>query len=288
MPESIMKEIIEQYRLFVSGEVKSGTGTVHSYIRAMKIVDEVLRTQTNVLKDGESLWEVRNEGRLQDILTLIKQEKAKPEYGIFKVEKSVSYIKKNFCSSAVRMYREFVLSRDVTQEIFDETATMTDGVSVENVAIKRLKVNERKLLDAFDNKKEGKERVQVVMARVNQNLFRKFVLANFQGRCCLTGLDIPDILRASHIVAWKEDGRNRLNPENGLCLSATYDAAFDRHLISFDEDYRLIVSKRIKDFYTNASVQAYFQKLEGCKLETPVKFLPSQTFLENHRALLKK
>ena len=67
----------------------------------------------------------------------------------------------------------------------------------------------------------------------------------------------PDIRRASHISEWAEGEANRLNPENGLCLSATYDAAFDRHLISFDEHYRLIVSKAIKDQYTDAAAKSY-------------------------------
>lgn len=118
-------------------------------------------------------------------------------------------------------------------------------------------------------------------------MFRKYVLANSQRRYCLTGLAIPEVLRASHISAWSDDEKNRLNPENGLCLSATYDAAFDRHLISFDKDYRMIVSKRIKDFYTNDAALEYFQKREGQKITTPIKFLPSQVFLEKHRALLK-
>lgn len=282
-----MKEMINQYKSFLSTVVNQNTGTIHSYIRAMRIVDEVLRTQTDVLNEGESLWGIRNETRLGEILMLIKQERAKPEFGIFKVEKSVSYIKKNFCSAAVRMFREFILSGDVTQEIFDETASIFDGTKVEKTAIKKLKVSEQKILEAFDNKKEGKERAQVVMARVNQGLFRKYVLANFQCQCCITGLDMPEVLRASHIVAWKKDGTNRINPENGLCLSATYDAAFDRHLISFDKDYRMIVSKRIKDFYTNDAALEYFQKREGQKITTPIKFLPSQVFLEKHRALLK-
>ena len=60
------------------------------------------------------------------------------------------------------------------------------------------------------------------------------------------GFSLADILRASHISPWAEDEKNRINPENGMCLSATYDAAFDRHLISFDEHYRLVVSKDIK------------------------------------------
>ena len=86
--------------------------------------------------------------------------------------------------------------------------------------------------------------------------------------------------------AWAEDEKNRLNPENGLCLSATYDAAFDRHLISFDEHYRLIVSKAIKDHYPDAVAKSYFIKLEGQKMSLPAKFLPSQALLGKHRDLL--
>lgn len=83
-----------------------------------------------------------------------------------------------------------------------------------------------------------------------------------------------------------EDEKNRLNSENGLCLSTTCDAAFDRHLISFDEHYRLIVSKVIKDHYTDAAAKSYFIKREGQKMSFPAKFLPSQMLLEKHRDLL--
>lgn len=65
------------------------------------------------------------------------------------------------------------------------------------------------------------------------------------------------ILKWHYPHAWAEDEANSLNLENGLCLSATYDAAFDRHLISFDENYRLIVSKAIKDHYTDAAAKSY-------------------------------
>ena len=97
---------------------------------------------------------------------------------------------------------------------------------------------------------------------------------------------LADIFRASHISPWAEDEKNRLNPENGLCLSATYDAAFDRHLISFDEHYRLVVSKEIKDHYTDAATKSYFLDHEGQTMSLPAKFLPSQMLLEKHRALL--
>ena len=83
-----------------------------------------------------------------------------------------------------------------------------------------------------------------------------------------------------------KDNANRLNPENGLCLSATYDAAFDKHQISFDDDYCMIVSKEIKDYYTNNVAKEYFMKYEGKKIILPSLYLPSKALLDKHRELL--
>ena len=94
------------------------------------------------------------------------------------------------------------------------------------------------------------------------------------------------ILSRHYPRAWAEDEANSLNPENGLCLSATYDAAFDRHLISFDEHYRLVVSKEIKDHCTDAAAKSYFLDREGQTMSLPTRFLPSQSLLERHRELL--
>ena len=77
-----------------------------------------------------------------------------------------------------------------------------------------------------------------------------------------------------------------MNPENGLCLSATYDAAFDKHLISFDEKYRMIVSKSIKEFYTAQATRDYFETFEGKQIILPKQFLPNQTFLAKHREMI--
>ena len=77
-----------------------------------------------------------------------------------------------------------------------------------------------------------------------------------------------------------------MDPENGLCLSATYDAAFDKHLISFDDDYRMIVSKEIKDYYTNEVANEYFGKYEGKSIILPERFMPNKKLLEIHRNLL--
>lgn len=68
--------------------------------------------------------------------------------------------------------------------------------------------------------------------------FRSALLARWQGRCPLTGITEPALLRASHIIPWNrcEGDAERLNPENGLLLSALWDAAFDRGLVSFGDD----------------------------------------------------
>ena len=112
------------------------------------------------------------------------------------------------------------------------------------------------------------------------------ILATYEVQCCITGLNIPDVLRASHITRWAEDKENRLNPANGLCLSATYDAAFDRNLISFDEDYRMILSPALKEFYSNIAFQTQFKAYEGQKISLPKRFCPDQVLLTKHHQRL--
>lgn len=65
-------------------------------------------------------------------------------------------------------------------------------------------------------------------------------------RCCVTGSQILDAVRASHIKPWSHStDAERLDPNNGLPLVATLDALFDTGLISFCDDGALISSKRI-------------------------------------------
>lgn len=158
-----------------------------------------------------------------------------------------------------------------------------DKIVVEAQSAKQLG---KHLLAHFDIKKEGKDIIGQTKVRYGQSYFRRMVLANYQNICCVTGLNVPAVLRASHIVAWSDDKANRMNPENGLCLSATYDAAFDQHLISFDENYKMVLSKAIRDYFTNAIAREYFEKFENKSLLMPTQFAPSQTFLEKHRERL--
>lgn len=88
------------------------------------------------------------------------------------------------------------------------------------------------------------EAERFVVQRVGQDLFRQGLLEFWDGRCAITGLAVPALLRASHIKAWAACDRDeeRLDVYNGLLLAAHLDAAFDGGLITVADDGGVIVS----------------------------------------------
>ena len=82
------------------------------------------------------------------------------------------------------------------------------------------------------------EAERLVIQRVGQNIFRDRLMAYWRGRCPLTGITDPPLLRASHIIPWTKCSGDdeRLNIHNGLLLSALWDAAFDKGLVTFDDE----------------------------------------------------
>ena len=91
------------------------------------------------------------------------------------------------------------------------------------------------------------ERKGLVTSRVGQGLYRRDLLNKLQNKCAVTGADLKEIMIASHIVPWKESSdEERRDVNNGILLSPTYDALFDKHLISFDDSGSIIISSKIK------------------------------------------
>lgn len=88
----------------------------------------------------------------------------------------------------------------------------------------------------------GETRSIVSQQRLKQSFFRRAVLSSYRGRCCMSGLSDSRLLIASHIVPWAKDKVNRLNPSNGLCLSAIHDRAFDKGLLALSDDLRILVA----------------------------------------------
>ncbi|PSL12238.1 putative restriction endonuclease [Marinobacterium halophilum] len=127
----------------------------------------------------------------------------------------------------------------------------------------------------------GKTRNQIVQQRIKQSFFRRTVLSSYHNRCCITGLAEPRLLIASHIVPWSQDTANRLNPSNGLCLSALYDRAFDQGLMTLDENWRVVLSQQLKK--PDPAMQRYFHTVEGQRIELPERFSPDTVLIQKHR-----
>jgi hypothetical protein len=89
-------------------------------------------------------------------------------------------------------------------------------------------------------------RAALIDARLGQGQFRAALLERWQNACAVTGCTVLETLRASHMKPWRESNNaERLNPENGVLLSAHLDALFDKYLISFNDDGDMLVSTRI-------------------------------------------
>ncbi|MFA6013515.1 MAG: HNH endonuclease [Gallionellaceae bacterium] len=128
----------------------------------------------------------------------------------------------------------------------------------------------------------GSNRTVLTTTRVGQNFFRRAVLSAYQYKCCITGLAIPKLLVASHIVPWRNDEANRLNPKNGLCLSMLHDKAFDVGIITVTENMTVLVSKKNvsdEDHFFDSALSVY----DGMPIALPEKFAPHQEFLAYHR-----
>lgn len=128
----------------------------------------------------------------------------------------------------------------------------------------------------------GEDHTVQTTVRIGQGFFRAAVLSAYNEQCCITRLSIPSLLVASHIVPWRYDKANRVNPRNGLLLSALHDRAFDTGLLTINENMTVRVSQKyegIDDQYFRESIQRY----EGRRIYLPEKFRPEREFLAYHR-----
>lgn len=132
------------------------------------------------------------------------------------------------------------------------------------------------------SKYKGEDKVREVKTRVNQNVFRQIIMNSYSGRCAISGINIPELLNASHIIPWSMNVQERLNPENGICLSKLYDAAFDRGLIGIKSDYSVVLSTEIRKQRGEVFYDRYFSYISGAQITLPERYKPRKEFLEFH------
>lgn len=272
------------YLQYLSDANLPGSGKATSYVRALDLLSEMLKIEAFGFEDCIDIWNLKSVSRLEDLKQVVKAQ-SKQEASIW-LSKGVasSYLLKGYCQAALSSYVKFLAELEYEDDLFSvfnqfegESRDLTRLLGVEPKS-------KQNLLEGIKDT-DGLDVLRNVKVRVNQNLFRRMISTIYDHSCCITGLNIPQLNRASHIVSWASDPDIRLDPTNGLYLSATYDAAFDSHLISLDEDYRIILAKEIKDHYTSTSVKNYFKNVEGMKINLPLSYKPSLKYLAKHRSL---
>lgn len=251
-----------------------------SYAMAIRILDEVLPHQSVIDLHGRSLYDISDVATIEGLIELVLIEQAKMRRG----EKSIfdngqpnqsSYPLKSFCSAALKSLKQYA---QYEQEVMEADRIVAQETNPKTISAK--------LITHFDLTKEGEDVASESKRRKGQDYFRRMILANYGGRCALTGIDVPQLLLASHIIPWsdKTHKQERLNPCNGICLSALYDKAFDQGLITISpDDYCVVLSSALRENETKEYYDKHFDCIKGQKLTLPTESLPSREFLAYHR-----
>ena len=175
----------------------------------------------------------------------------------------------------------------ICKPIWDEYAYDLERLFYEAHQIKAALMNQtvEESLHLPAKELEGKERTVVIKERVNQSAFRSMVLANYEERCAITGINIPDLLIAGHIIPWADSTpQQKLCPENGICLSALYDKAFDKGLITISpDDYSICLSSALREYEKHDYYDQLFASINGRPITMPIEHKPNRDYLAYHR-----
>jgi len=147
----------------------------------------------------------------------------------------------------------------------DEVSKLKNDI--ENTYIEKLKnINET-------------ERESIISQRAGQDILRKSILHLYNNKCAMCDVDAVEVLTVSHIVPWSEDENSRLKPSNSILLCGLHDLAFDKRLITIDNDFSIYFPNKPEGL-----IQV-LKKITYKKLNLPTlkEFYPKTEFLEHHR-----
>ena len=252
------------------------SGKANSYAQAINILDEVLKYQKVINLNGLSLYDMHETAVIENVLDYVREEVKKMKNGlpnIFDYGKSNqrSYPLGGFCSAALTSLIDYIQ--------YDGAETIVAQISDPHI----ISTN---LIKYFDIEKEGEDIDSQTKRRKGQDYFRRLILADYGNRCALTGIDIPQLLLASHIIPWRDKSHKseRLNPCNGICLSALYDKAFDKGFISFSpDDFTVLLSSALRENETKEYYDQHFGCIAGRRISMPADYKPNRDFLAYHR-----
>ena len=126
------------------------------------------------------------------------------------------------------------------------------------------------------------ERKGLVNSRIGQGKYRRQVIKKWRGQCAVTGCNIQSLLIASHIIPWRDStDKQRRDVDNGILLSPVYDALFDKYLISFNDNGKILLSPSFKREEQKKLNISGLEKIEGLNKKT-------LEYLKHHRERLEK
>jgi len=124
---------------------------------------------------------------------------------------------------------------------------------------------------------------RITRVRLVQRFFRDTVLSSYNYSCAVCKINLCKMLNASHIIPWSIDKNRRADPSNGLSLCAFHDRAFDRGLITIEDNLRIVLSREAKVIDAPKLHRVGLLEIEGQVIAIPDKFRPDQVALAYHR-----
>jgi len=250
------------------------------------------------MKEGQRLWtreELILAINLYCKLTFGSLHRLNPDVEnlanlIGRTSSSVAYKLVNFASLDPSLKARGIIGASHTsyldKEIWNEFFNHLDELPFESEKLlakfENTTVEELNGIPEYELPREGKTREQIVKVRVNQNFFRSSILASYNNTCCITGIQQPELLIASHIIPWSIDERNRLNPQNGIAINALHDKAFENGLLTITPDFKIKISPLLLNQKNSKQIEEYFIKYNDQDIKKPLKFLPDIEFLKYH------
>lgn len=276
----------QAYIKFINEQNLEGSGRASSYIRALNLLNIILSKPSALYPHKVDFWSIHSIDEINKLYeyALKWQKTAGSEF--LQPGLSPSYGRNGYYSAALKSYKDFLILQGHEERLWKiyDNPNIAPGKLSELLSKEKIDSIEELVPDKIDiSTKEGKEVLRSVKTRVNQNFFRKMILSAYNNQCCITGLNIPTLLIASHIKPWAKDKANRLNPCNGLCLNSLHDKAFDSGLITIDSDRKIVISKEIKEHYSIKAVKTYFEIYDNKMITLPSLFFPDKQFIEYHR-----
>lgn len=139
-------------------------------------------------------------------------------------------------------------------------------------------VKAEKIIKGLNTEKIDNTEITVTTKqRVGQNKLRDYILEIYNYQCALCEINKDDLLICSHIIPWKIDEENRLNPRNAICLCALHDKLFDKGYFSLNENYEIIFTSKTDDMIKSL--------LKDLKFREPSQHSPDIDLLKKHFTL---